>query len=45
MKTIIVTGAGSGLGKELAVLFSQQGYHLLLIGRSSEKLTNTKNRD
>jgi NAD(P)-dependent dehydrogenase (short-subunit alcohol dehydrogenase family) len=24
MKTIIVTGAGSGLGKELSLLFSQQ---------------------
>ncbi|WP_342429932.1 SDR family oxidoreductase [Neobacillus sp. FSL H8-0543] len=43
MKTIIVTGSGSGLGRELAILFSQQGYHLLLIGRSSKKLTATKN--
>lgn len=39
MKTIIITGAGSGLGKELAHLFSQKGYHLLLTGRSIEKLT------
>ena len=43
MKTIIVTGAGSGLGKELAVLFSQKGYHLLLVGRSIDKLTAAKN--
>ncbi|MDF2858079.1 MAG: short-chain dehydrogenase [Neobacillus sp.] len=43
MKTIIVTGAGSGLGQELAIRFSKQGYHLLLIGRSSERLTSTKN--
>lgn len=39
MKTIIVTGAGSGLGKELAILFSQQGYHVLLTGRSVDKLS------
>jgi short-subunit dehydrogenase len=43
MKAIIVTGAGSGLGKELALLFSQKGYHLLLTGRTVEKLMQTKN--
>lgn len=42
MKSIIITGAGSGLGKELALLFSKQGYHLLLIGRTVEKLSNTQ---
>jgi short-subunit dehydrogenase len=42
VKTIIVTGAGSGLGKELALLFSQQGYHVLLTGRSANKLENAK---
>ncbi|MDR6998989.1 SDR family oxidoreductase [Neobacillus niacini] len=42
MKTIIVTGAGSGLGKELALLFSGQNYHLLLTGRNKEKLMETK---
>lgn len=42
MKTIMITGAGSGLGKELAILFSQQGFHLLLTGRSIEKLTAAK---
>ncbi|MFP5110409.1 SDR family NAD(P)-dependent oxidoreductase [Neobacillus sp. C211] len=42
MKTIIITGAGSGLGKELAHLFSQKGYHLLLTGRTFDKLTTTK---
>jgi short-subunit dehydrogenase len=38
LQTIIVTGAGSGLGKELALLFSQKGCHLLLIGRTEDKL-------
>jgi short-subunit dehydrogenase len=42
MKTIIITGAGSGLGKELAHLLSQQDYHLLLTGRTLEKLITTK---
>ncbi|WP_066251572.1 SDR family NAD(P)-dependent oxidoreductase [Neobacillus drentensis] len=42
MKTIIITGAGSGLGKELAHIFSQKGYHLLLTGRTLEKLITAK---
>jgi short-subunit dehydrogenase len=43
MKTMIVTGAGSGLGKELAILLCQQGFHLLLAGRTLEKLSSVKN--
>lgn len=42
MKTLLITGAGSGLGKELAFLFSQKGFHLLLAGRTIEKLTHVK---
>ena len=42
MKSIMITGAGSGLGKELALLFSQKGYHLLLIGRHVEKIATTQ---
>ncbi|MBV7506426.1 SDR family oxidoreductase [Bacillus sp. sid0103] len=42
MKTMIITGAGSGLGKELAHLFSQQGFHLLLTGRTITKLTTAR---
>ncbi|MFJ7724925.1 SDR family NAD(P)-dependent oxidoreductase [Neobacillus sp. NPDC097160] len=42
MRTIIITGAGSGLGKELALLFSQKGYNLLLAGRTTEKLISVK---
>lgn len=38
MKSIIITGAGSGLGKELALRYGRLGYHLLLIGRTLEKL-------
>lgn len=43
MKTIIITGAGSGLGKELALLFSKKGYHVVLAGRTVEKLSSVKN--
>jgi short-subunit dehydrogenase len=42
MKSIIVTGAGSGLGQELALLFSQQGYHVILTGRTVDKLSAVK---
>ncbi|MHC0039102.1 SDR family NAD(P)-dependent oxidoreductase [Pseudoneobacillus sp. C159] len=42
MNSILITGAGSGLGKELALLFSQNNYHLLLVGRSKEKLEKVK---
>jgi short-subunit dehydrogenase len=42
VNTIIVTGAGSGLGKELAILFSQQGYHVLLTGRTFGNLSEVK---
>ncbi|MBS4213484.1 SDR family NAD(P)-dependent oxidoreductase [Neobacillus rhizophilus] len=43
MKTIIITGGGSGLGKELALLFSQKGYHVVLAGRTVEKLSSVRN--
>jgi short-subunit dehydrogenase len=42
MKSIIVTGGGTGLGKELALLFSKKGYHILLTGRTAEKLTQAR---
>ncbi|CAM3852775.1 SDR family NAD(P)-dependent oxidoreductase [Mesobacillus zeae] len=42
MKTIIVTGAGTGLGKELSLLFSQKEYHIVLAGRHSKKLAGVR---
>ncbi|WP_368483002.1 SDR family NAD(P)-dependent oxidoreductase [Bacillus sp. MRMR6] len=36
---MIITGGGSGLGKELALLFSQQGFHILMAGRNYERLS------
>jgi short-subunit dehydrogenase len=42
LNAIIITGAGSGLGKELALLFSQNNLHILLLGRSQDKLQSVK---
>lgn len=38
METIMITGAGSGLGYELASIFAAKGYHITLIGRTLNKL-------
>jgi short-subunit dehydrogenase len=38
MKAVLITGGGSGLGKELALQFAKQGYHIILTGRNKDKL-------
>src|SRR5690606_35186185 len=38
MKSLIITGAGSGLGRELALLYAKEGYHIILTGRTLDKL-------
>lgn len=38
MKTVVVTGAGSGLGASLARKYNEQGHHVVLLGRTEEKL-------
>ena len=39
-KTIMITGATDGIGKETARMLFEQGHHLLLHGRSAQKLDN-----
>jgi short-subunit dehydrogenase len=43
MKRILIAGAGSGLGKELAISFSHLGYKVILLGRTESKLEKVKN--
>ena len=40
-KTIIITGASSGLGAALAIKYSSAGNNLFLFARSEERLNNT----
>lgn len=40
-KTILVTGASSGIGKAVAIECSKQGGSVLLLGRNLERLTHT----
>jgi len=40
-RTILVTGASSGIGRETAILLSQLGARLILVGRNREQLEKT----
>lgn len=42
-KTILVTGASSGIGKQIAISISEYGGKLIITGRNVERLTNTLN--
>jgi len=42
LNSVIITGAGTGLGRELALKYGKEGYHLILIGRSEESLSEVK---
>lgn len=42
MKTALITGASSGFGRHFATLFAQDGYNLVLVARSTDKLNQIK---
>lgn len=42
-KVVLVTGASSGIGKEIAKLFLKKGYSLILSGRNQQGLEEFKN--
>ncbi|WP_114752396.1 SDR family NAD(P)-dependent oxidoreductase [Pleomorphovibrio marinus] len=42
METALITGASTGIGKELARIFAQKGINLVLVARSQEKLQGLK---
>jgi NAD(P)-dependent dehydrogenase (short-subunit alcohol dehydrogenase family) len=39
---IVVTGAGSGIGRSIAITLAERGYTLILLGRNFENLESTK---
>ncbi|NOX86660.1 MAG: SDR family oxidoreductase [Chlorobi bacterium] len=42
MKTVLITGASSGIGKELAYVFAEQKYNLIITARRKNRLEEIK---
>lgn len=40
-KTVVVTGAGSGVGQAVAIKFAQEGWNVALVGRRPDALEDT----
>lgn len=40
-QTVLVTGASSGIGLEIAKLFAQENYNMVIVARDKEKLRDT----
>ena len=38
----LITGASSGIGRDIAINLSQKGYDLILVARNLERLEETK---
>lgn len=44
MKTVLITGATSGIGKSCANIFAKYGFNLVLTGRRQDRLFHLKNQ-
>ena len=44
MKTALITGASSGIGKAMAQLMAEKNINLVLIARSGDKLNTLKSK-
>ena len=43
-KTVLITGASSGIGKDFATLFAEKGYDLVLTARRKKNLEEIKKK-
>ena len=43
MKTVLITGASAGIGKETAKVFAEKNYNLVLVARRKDALESLKN--
>ena len=41
-KTVLITGAASGIGKEFANIFAEQKYDMVIVGRNEAKMEAMK---
>ena len=43
-KLVLITGAGSGIGRSVSETLAEQGFALILCGRNLENLEKTKTK-